>query len=688
MASPPEEERSDALADQVDKALEALWEGDSTVFDDLLGAEGATGVGVIEILKPAADTVIGPATEPAGLPEIEGYTITREIGRGGMGVVYEAKQAGTKRVVALKVMLGWPFASETGRKRFRREVQLAARLHHENIVRILESGELAGGEPYYAMEYIDAVTLDRYLAATRRSAPAVLGLFVAICEAVEHAHRQGVIHRDLKPGNVLIDEDGQPHILDFGLAKSTVPSETDASLLDVTSPGQLVGTFRYLSPEQAIGEPGAVDGRTDVFAIGVMLYEALTGSLPFGAMADPSAIVREIVDAAPAAPSTLSPAVDRDLETIILKALAKERALRYPSALDLGTDIRRYLNGEPVLARRPSSLYVARKTLVRHRRSVIVSTAFLLMIAVSSIIGVLWARRESAEALDLARLTQERVLTENLAGALQLTLNRIAQEGPQNGLYENAIRILFKLRDHEKALTLANEYADFNQGAIFAHRARGTAHLCLKHYKAAISAYTEAIRRAPVGTWDRYHRATPLWIVGRYTDAEVHYRNHIAYMGEITYADPRLYLVLHDAARNAAAQGLDEEATRFRDRAERALADAQNRAGADPDSWLATIVDCLAGDMEPEELMQIASDDGNRQLVCEACYYAAEKCLLDGQGFEARRYFEACVGTGLAVDPDTDPVVPMNEFHLARWRLDTLSCGEDPGAQSARRLPN
>jgi tetratricopeptide (TPR) repeat protein len=365
------------------------------------------GLSLVEQARSRASGISAEsAPEDGRLPQIKGYRLIEEIGRGGMGVVYRALQISTKRIVALKVMLGGPFASPASTRRFEREVELAARLQHPSIVGILESGE-ASGQRYYAMDYVAGVRLNRHLSVASADVSKMLRLFVQICDAVEYAHRHGVVHRDLKPSNVLIDEAGDPHVLDFGLAKALDHADSPESASTCVSlPGQVLGTLFYISPEQAAGAPADVDHRTDVYALGVMLYEALTGALPFGTTGRPSEIIRRILEAAPKPPSSLSKTVKPELEIIVLKALAREKQRRYQSAADLADDLRRYLAGEPIRAQRPSSLYVLRKKLIKHRLAA-GAAAVVLMLAIAAVVSTAWARqREWARARAAAVVAQ------------------------------------------------------------------------------------------------------------------------------------------------------------------------------------------------------------------------------------------------------------------------------------------
>lgn len=359
------------------------------------------GLALLDEIRTATAGVGGPvrvAAAAGALPVIEGYELIEEIGRGGMGVVYKALQVTTKRIVALKVMLAGPFASPTARRRFEREVELAARLRHPSIVTVLESGQVSSGQQYFAMDYVEGVHLDTYVSRCRPEVRTTLELFLRVCQAVEYAHRHGVVHRDLKPANVLVDADGDPHTLDFGLAKGTDQADYEDSLAKPAStPGQVMGTLRYLSPEQAAGMVDQIDARTDVYALGVMVFEALTGSLPYDTNGRPAEVVRRILEAPPTAPSSLSEHIDGELETIILRALEKERHRRYQSVGQLGEDLRRYLNGEAILAKRSSRLYVLRKKLAKQRGRIALAAAALALGLVGVWGGMWWSQRSLAE---------------------------------------------------------------------------------------------------------------------------------------------------------------------------------------------------------------------------------------------------------------------------------------------------
>lgn len=315
------------------------------------------------------------------------YDLLRELGRGGMGVVYEARERDLGRIVALKLMLGRRDRPSTPQEeeRFIREARLAATLPpHPGIVAVYEAG-IVEDRRYIAMERIDGAPLSVWRAAASRRAQVELLRDMAL--ALQHAHQRGVIHRDLKPDNVLVDAAGKPHITDFGLAKA-IGEDTQMSL---TAEGMVVGTPAYMSPEQAQGLR-TIDGRADIWALGVLLYEALTGRQPFVGQTAIEILMKASKDRAPS-PSRIIPkgamaACDPALEDVCLKALAKEPSERYPSAGDFAADLDRWLKGEPVKA--PPSTTRA-KVLLKRRPLVLLATGLVILLGAG--VGILaWGR--------------------------------------------------------------------------------------------------------------------------------------------------------------------------------------------------------------------------------------------------------------------------------------------------------
>ncbi|HPD30756.1 MAG TPA: serine/threonine-protein kinase [Phycisphaerae bacterium] len=336
---------------------------------------------------------INIAVPPDLLP---GYEILGEIHRGGQGVVYRALQKATRRKVAIKVMREGPFAGWRDRTRFEREVRILGALNHPSIVTIHESGT-ASGYHFFVMDYIEGPPPDVWLSSRPRSIKEILRLFAEICAAVNEAHIKGIIHRDLKPGNIRIDEAGRPHILDFGLAKLTAQEGGGADAADMTVVGQFVGSLPWTSPEQAQGTLDSIDMRTDVYALGVILYQMLTGTFPYEVTGPMRDVLNRIVSDEPVRPSTVRKGIDRDLEAIVLRCLRKEPHRRYQTAGELERDIERYLKGEAVSARSDSGLYVLRKTLRRYRVPVAVAAAFAVLLGVSLLASISLWRQAVAE---------------------------------------------------------------------------------------------------------------------------------------------------------------------------------------------------------------------------------------------------------------------------------------------------
>ena len=329
------------------------------------------------------------------------YTILRLLGEGGMGSVYLAEQENPHRIVALKVIRPG-FVSADLLRRFEQEGHALGRLQHAGIAQIYEAGMADSGfgpQPYFAMEFIAGQTLIEYVEQRHLDVRARMELMAKVCDAVSHAHQRGVIHRDLKPGNILVDEEGQPKILDFGVARVT---DSDVETTRQTDVGQLVGTLQYMSPEQVQPDPTELDIRSDVYALGVILYQLLAGKVPhdMGGMALPE-IVRTIRDVDPARLSSISRIYRGDIETIVAKALEKDKMRRYASAAELAADIRRYLADQPIVARPPTTSYQLLKFARRHR-TLVAGTMAVFLVLIAGVVVSTWqlvrARRAEASA--------------------------------------------------------------------------------------------------------------------------------------------------------------------------------------------------------------------------------------------------------------------------------------------------
>jgi len=371
-----------------------------------------------------------PSRRAAPLPDHFGdYRVISLLGEGGMGAVYEAEQRHPRRRVALKVIRPGLASGELLR-RFEHEAVVLARLQHPGIAQIHEAGTFdvpgggGGGEkkqPFFAMELVRGTPLTQYASENALEVRQRLELVVKICHAVQHAHQRGIIHRDLKPANILVDATGQPKILDFGVARLT-DSDVQTTTMH-TDAGQIIGTVPYMSPEQAAGDPGALDTRSDVYAIGVVCFELLAGRLPYDLHKRMlHEAVRIIREEEPSRLSSVNRELRGDVETIVARALEKEKERRYQSAGELGADIERFLRDEAISAR-PASTWYRLAKFSRRNKGLVTGLAAAFVLLAAGLIGTSLAlqralRAESGLRTQLGKAqTIGDFMSETLAGA-------------------------------------------------------------------------------------------------------------------------------------------------------------------------------------------------------------------------------------------------------------------------------
>ncbi len=362
------------------------------------GRAGAGDVGVTDF-SLSESALVGP---PDKRGQIAGHAILGELGRGGMGVVYKARQLQLNRLVALKMVLAGAHAGEDQLARFQTEAEAVARLKHPNIVQIYEVGE-HNGLPFFSLEYVDGGSLSANIGGKPQPPRAAARLVERLADAMDSAHRQNIIHRDLKPANVLLTLEGDPKITDFGLAKRL---EGDSSQ---TRSGTLMGTPSYMAPEQAHGESRKIGPLSDLYSLGAILYEMLTGRPPFQGTTVLDTL-EQVQKQEPVPPSRLQPKMPRDLETICLKCLQKAPEKRYADASALSGDLRRFLAGEPIMARPVGRIEKGWRWCQRNPRVALLTAAVVVLFLIAgAAFGVLWANeaRERRETADRRARTKD-----------------------------------------------------------------------------------------------------------------------------------------------------------------------------------------------------------------------------------------------------------------------------------------
>jgi tetratricopeptide (TPR) repeat protein/predicted Ser/Thr protein kinase len=473
-------------------------------------------------------TRVGGPTSPAsavpGGPTIPGYQVLSELGRGGMGVVYKAEQIGLNRLVALKMILSGEYAGREDLARFRLEAEAAAKLQHPGIVQVYEIGE-TDGRPFFCLEFVDGAPLDKKLAGAPQPARQAAELVEKLARAMAYAHERHIIHRDLKPANILVTAAGEPKITDFGLAK-----RLDAPDLQ-TQTGSVMGTPGYMAPEQAHGRIKQIGPASDVYSLGAILYETLTGRPPFKgeSILDTLDQVRTLE---PQPPSRLRPKMPHDLETICLKCLHKEPGKRYPAAGDLADDLRRYLNGEPILARRTPAWERAWKWARRRPAWAALTAAVALFVLLLIGGGYVWAAEEG-RLLHVASTERDRANQERDRA------NRARIDAVQSA--EDARQAL-----KEVSVVFAEQHLD---------RVPGMDYMRLQ-LLARVRRYYEGFLHAQADDANRRREAGDAYVqvgdlerqLGKYSDAEQSYRGALGYLRKLQDESPNDVRTGHDLA--------------------------------------------------------------------------------------------------------------------------------------------
>jgi serine/threonine protein kinase/Tfp pilus assembly protein PilF len=627
------------------------------------------------------------------------YNVTRVIASGGMGTVYEATQEHPRRTVAIKV-LKRGVTSGRALRRFEYESQVLAGLQHPGIAHVYDAGwHEEGGQraPYFALEYIaSAKSIVEFADQRQLSIHARLRLFIDVCAAVHHGHQRGIIHRDIKPGNILVDASGQVKVIDFGVARS-IDASVDPKTFE-TCYGEMVGTLKYMSPEQCQADPHDLDIRSDIYALGVVLFELLTGRFPYDLDSAPFAEAPRIIcEQPPTRLSSVNRSLRGDLENIVHTALAKDRERRYQSALALADDIQRYLRDEPILARPPSAVYRLYKFVRRRPRSLAAAALLAILTAAGAVTEArAWSlgRERDRLAVSLELLEASVPMRdyanrpEEQARALRICNRAIELDGA-NG---NAFALRAKLRqqagdkraaeaDCKTALTLDAHNALALRTCAFANLEKG-------HFEAAAQQYELALASYAL-TWDLprdfHNRGRVRRIAGRYETAlEDHDRavalapdNGQPYKGRgvTRWMAGDIDGAINDLERAASLEG-DRGAQCYlwiwemrmlrngpgdREAAEDALAAAESAAKSD--RRVTGLIDVWRGRQAADDHLAGLARLGDPTDVPQAHYYLGAKSLVDGRTQEAAGHFERAA----------DPVLhAFDEYDLARWHLTRL----------------
>jgi serine/threonine protein kinase len=424
-----------------------------------------------------------------------GYEVINEVARGGMGIVYKAKQVSLNRVVALKVLLAGGAASEIEIQRFRREAEAAGALQHPNIVSIYEIGQFESYH-YFTMDFIEGETMQTLIKKRSSKRKKMVQILEKVARALQYAHERGVVHRDIKPSNILVSAEGEPKLTDFGLAK-----KLDTTTV-LTESGATLGTPFYMAPEQTLGSKD-VDGRVDIYAMGVILYEVLAGRLPFnaGTLVD---LYHKIVEEDPIPPSKVNVKSDKDLEVICLKAMEKDPQRRYQAAKEMADDLNHYLNGEPITAQRSSFHYRLLRKAKRYKQKLTIIGGVALLLLSLVVFVVLKNTHGSSD--DQRKLAEAKLLVEE---GQTLVNNGKFMEGmakwEQATQISPSYKIPYKLRGdiYQKRQEYLSAIAEYDRLAQIVPQdpeiycKKGECYLGLKEWDKAVQYLTQAIQLNP-----------------------------------------------------------------------------------------------------------------------------------------------------------------------------------------------